>query len=218
MGRLFEAGNRWQGPGVTRFSVQIVATFSMVLLAMLLAPQAEAEEATLDVLPLRPFSFDVSFNQRTFAPQARVIAAQAGITALRYSNLEVRTVYQYYSHHTPTFITDQHSLYVNPRWNNFIDILDFPRAYPINRMIRHVLFGPLEDRAVPYVGVLLGGTIPGRDANSPGYLYGGQVGVRFPVARGFSVDLGFQYTRFEIDFKNRSDLSHQWLFTTGVRF
>ena len=52
----------------------------------------------------------------------------------------------------------------------------------------------------------------------PGYLYGGQVGVRFPVARGFSVDMGLQYIRLEIDFKGKSDLSEQWLFTTGVRF
>jgi hypothetical protein len=189
----------------------------LILFAMGLPPQAVGQEAVLDILPLRPFNFDISFNQRTFAPQARVIAAQAGITALRYGPLEVRTVYQYYSHHTPTFVTDQHSLYVNPRWNNFIDLLDFPKTRPLNRVIRHVLFGPLEDRAVPYVGTLIGGTLPGRDADSPGYLYGGQVGVRFPVARGFSVDMGLQYTRFEIDFKGNSDLSQQWLFTIGIR-
>jgi hypothetical protein len=70
---------------------------------------------------------------------------------------------------------------------------------------------------VPYIGALIGGTLPGRDADSPGYLYGGQVGVRFPVANGFSVDMGLQYTRFEIDFKDRADLSQQWLFTIGVR-
>ncbi|MBM4127288.1 MAG: hypothetical protein FJ247_08075 [Nitrospira sp.] len=178
---------------------------------------AAAIDAVPEVFPLRPFNFDVSFNQRTFAPQARVIAVQAGLTALRYGVLEVRTVYQYYSHHTQTFTTDQHSLYVNPRWNNFIDLLDFPRDKPINRVIRHLLFGPLEDRAVPYVGALLGGTLPGRGADSPGYLYGGQVGVRFPVARGVSVDMGFQYSRFEIDFKSKSDLSEQWLFTIGIR-
>lgn len=146
-----------------------------------------------------------------------MLAVQAGLTALRYGVLEVRTVYQYYSHHTQTFTTDQHSLYLNPRWNNFIDLLDFPRGKPINRIVRHLLFGPLEDRAVPYVGALLGGTLPGRDADSPGYLYGGQVGVRFPVARGVSVDMGFQYSRFEIDFKSKSDLSEQWLFTIGIR-
>ncbi|THJ24708.1 MAG: hypothetical protein CAF45_003990 [Nitrospira sp. CG24E] len=101
---------------------------------------------------------------------------------------------------------------------NFIDILDFPTGKPINRMIRHILFGPLEDRAVPYLGALAGGTIPGRDSFSPGYLYGGQVGVRFPVARGVSLDMGLQYIRLEIDFKGKSDLSEQWLFTTGVRF
>ena len=201
-----------------RFPTQAALIFGMIILSTAPLSNALAIESIPDFLPLRPFSFDVSFNQRTFAPHTRVIAAQAGLTAFRYGNLEVRTVYQYYSQHTPTFITDQHSLYLNPRWNNFIDILDFPKDNPINRMIRHMLFGPLADRVVPYLGALVGGTIPGRDANSPGYLYGGQVGVRFPVARGVSVDMGLQYMRLEIDFKGHSDLSEQWLFTTGVRF
>jgi hypothetical protein len=189
----------------------------MALSAMVSPPCVSAIDAAPEWLPLRPFSFDVSFNQRTFAPQLRTIAAQAGFTALRYGPLEVRTIYQYYSNHTPISKTDQNSLYLNPRWNNFIDILDFPRDKPINRIIRHILFGPLEDRAVPYVGALLGGTLPGRGALSPGYLYGAQVGVRFPVALGVSVDMGFQYSRFEIDFKSKSDLTDQWLFTIGVR-
>jgi len=190
----------------------------MIILSTAPLSNALAIESIPDFLPLRPFNFDVSFNQRSFAPDTRVIAGQAGLTAFRYGNLEVRTVYQYYSQHTPTFITDQHSLYLNPRWNNFIDLLDFPKDKPINRMVRHMLFGPLADRVVPYLGALVGGTIPGRGANSPGYLYGGQVGVRFPVAQGFSIDVGIQYMRLEIDFKGHSDLSEQWLFTTGVRF
>ena len=202
------------GAVITAVSLRLAGLFT---LALALPPTAAGQEAVLDILPLRPFNFDISFNQRTFAPQARVIAAQVGVTALRYGALEMRTVYQYYSHHTPTFVTDQHSLFLNPRWNNFIDVLDFPRTRPINRIIRHVLFGPLEERAVPYVGTLIGGTFPGRSQASPGYLYGGQVGVRFPVARGFSVDMGLQYTRFEIDFKDKSDLSQQWLFTIGIR-
>jgi len=201
-----------------RFPTQAALIFGMIILSTAPLSNALAIESIPDFLPLRPFNFDVSFNQRSFAPDTRVIAGQAGLTAFRYGNLEVRTVYQYYSQHTPTFITDQHSLYLNPRWNNFIDILDFPKDNPINRMIRHILFGPLENRVVPYLGALVGGTIPGRDANSPGYLYGGQVGVRFPVAQGFSIDVGIQYMRLEIDFKGHSDLSEQWLFTTGVRF
>jgi hypothetical protein len=195
----------------------VALLFVVVLWAIASPPCAAAIEAVPEWLPLRPFNFDVSFNQRSFGPQLRTIAAQAGLTALRYGPLEVRTVYQYYSNHTPISKTDQHSVYMNPRWNNFIDILDFPRDKPINRIIRHLLFGPLEDRAVPYVGALLGGTLPGRGALSPGYLYGAQVGVRFPVALGVSVDMGFQYSRFEIDFKNKSDLTDQWLFTIGIR-
>jgi hypothetical protein len=201
-----------------RFPTQAALIFGIIILSTAPLSNALAIESIPDFLPLRPFNFDVSFNQRSFAPDTRVIAGQAGLTAFRYGNLEVRTVYQYYSQHTPTFITDQHSLYLNPRWNNFIDLLDFPKDKPINRMIRHILFGPLENRVVPYLGALVGGTIPGRDANSPGYLYGGQVGVRFPVARGVSIDVGIQYMRLEIDFKGHSDLSEQWLFTTGVRF
>lgn len=201
-----------------RFPTKAALICGMIILSTAPLSNALAIESIPDFLPLRPFSFDVSFNQRTFAPDTRVIAGQAGLTAFRYGNIEVRTVYQYYSQHTPTFVTDQHSLYLNPRWNNFIDLLDFPKDNPINRMIRHVLFGPLADRVVPYLGALVGGTIPGRDATSPGYLYGGQVGVRFPVARDFSIDVGIQYMRLEIDFKGHSGLSEQWLFTTGVRF
>ena len=218
MKRLSDKSEQWPRICLRRFLSRAAFLFGSMIVVTAFPSFAVAGESIPEFFPLRPFSFDVSFNQRTFAPQTRVIAAQAGLTAFRYGNLEVRTVYQYYSQHTPTFTTDQNSLYLNPRWNNFIDILDFPKDYPINRMIRHVLFGPLEDRAVPYLGALVGGTIPGRDANSPGYLYGGQVGVRFPVARGFSVDMGLQYIRLEIDFKGKSELSEQWLFTTGVRF
>ncbi len=218
MERFFLLGTGWLRAGDSQFPAHVASVLVFLLLVTTPPLQAKAENPTLDILPLRPFSFDVSFNQRTFAPERRVIAIQAGFTALHYGSLEVRAIYQYYSHHTPTFVTDQNSFYVNPRWNNFIDLLDFPKSKPLNRMIRHIFFGPLEDRAVPYVGGLIGGTMPGRDSDSPGYLYGGQVGVRFPVARGFSIDLGLQYTRFEINFQSRSDLSEQWLFTTGVRF
>ena len=218
MKRLSDKHGGWLRTCIRRFPAQAALVLGIIILATASPSRAVAVESVLEFFPLRPFNFDVSFNQRSFAPETRVIAVQAGLTAFRYGNLEVRTVYQYYSQHTPTFNTDQNSLYLNPRWNNFIDILDFPKDKPINRIIRHILFGPLEDRVVPYLGALAGGTIPGRDSNSPGYLYGGQVGVRFPVARGFSVDMGLQYIRLEIDFKNKSDLSEQWLFTTGVRF
>jgi hypothetical protein len=191
---------------------------AVCLLITAMPGEAVSQEAVLDILPLRPFSFDASFNQQTFAPTRRLISVQAGFTALRYGPLELRGIYQYFSLHTPIIITDQHFLYANPRWNNFIDLLDFPNGKPISRILRHVLFGPLEHRAVPYVGAILGGTLPGRGPLSPGFLYGGQVGVRFPVAQGFSVDMGLQYVRFEIDAQNKADLAKQWLFTIGLRF
>jgi hypothetical protein len=144
-----------------------------------------------------------------------VIGIQGGITVLRYADLEVRAIYQYYSNHTLTFQTDQNSLYLNPRWNNFIDILDFPKGKPINRVIRHVLFGPLEDRAVPYVGLLGGATLPGPGNTWPGHLIGAQVGVRFRVARGFSVDTTLQYSQYGIDFQGEAGQAQQWLITTG---
>jgi hypothetical protein len=88
---------------------------------------------------------------------------------------------------------------------------------PINRILRHALFGPLEDRAVPYVGALLGGTMPG-PGNAPGFLYGGQLGVRFPVARGLSVDVSMQYAQYGIEFRGEAGQVQQWVFLTGVRF
>ncbi len=189
-----------------------------MLLVLAGAPASLAQEATLEMLPIRPFSFDVALRHQTFGPDDREIGIQAGFTALRYGELEVRAIYQFFSVHSEEFKTDQHSVYLNPRWNNFIDVLDFPKQRPLNRIIRHVLFGPLEDRAVPYLGLLAGGTAPGPGHNAPGHLIGGQVGARFPVARGLAVDIGLQYTQYGIDFRGEGGQAQQWLFTTGVRF
>ncbi|MEK7235401.1 MAG: hypothetical protein AAB242_02195 [Nitrospirota bacterium] len=191
---------------------------SLCLMVCLLASPVTAQDAFLEWLPIRPFNFDVTFSQRSFAPDNRVIGVQGGITALRYGDLEIRAMYQYYSNHTQTFQTDQNSLYLNPRWNNFIDILDFPKGMPINRVIRHVLFGPLEDRAVPYLGLLGGATLPGPGNTWPGHLIGGQVGVRFPIARGVSIDTAVQYAQYGIDFQGTAGQTQQWLITTGIRF
>lgn len=188
----------------------------LVAVSPSLPADAAAQEANLAVLPIRPFNFDVAIRQQNFAPNDREITIQAGITALRYGNLEVRSIYQYFSVHTQDFTTDQHAFFLNPRWNNFIDILDFPKGMPINRLIRHALFGPLEDRAVPYVGALGGGLVSG--SGHPGHLYGGQVGVRFPVAQGLSLDIGLQYSRYGVDFRGQIGEAEQWVFLTGIRF
>lgn len=181
------------------------------------AASLSAQEAMLE-FPIRPFNVDVMLRQQTFAPDDREIGVQLGITALRYGNVEVRTIYQYFSIHSQEFRTDQHSLFLNPRWNNFIDILDFPTHKPINRLLRHILFGPLEDRAVPYVGLLAGGVLPGPGNHAPGHLIGGQLGVRFPVARSLSVDISVQYSQYGVDFRGEAGQAQQWVFLTGVRF
>lgn len=187
------------------------------LLALSIPASVDAQEAALDLLPVRPINFDVAIRQQSFAPNDREIGVQIGYTALRYGNLEVRHIYQFFSIHTEGDKTDQHSTFLNPRWNNFIDILDFPRAMPINRVIRHVLFGPLEDRAIPYVGAIGGMVLPG-PGDRPGQLYGGQVGVRFPVAQGIAVDFSMQYTEFKVEFRGQGGLAQQWIFLSGVRF
>jgi hypothetical protein len=189
-----------------------------LLFVLFMPGLAQAQEAFWEVFPLRPFNFDVALRQQTFAPNDREIGIQAGITALRYGNLEVRATYQFFSIHTPEFGTDQHSVFLNPRWNNFIDILDFPKGMPINRIIRHVLFGPLEDRAVPYLGLLAGGVLPGPGNDGPGFLYGGQLGVRFPVAHGIALDMGLQYSQYGVNFQGEGGQVQQWVFLTGLRF
>src|SRR5574341_242609 len=187
-------------------------------IALIFPLAVSAQEAVLELFPVRPVNFDVAFRQQSFAPNDREITLQAGVTALRYGDGEVRTVYQYFSINTQDSKTDQHSLFVNPRWNNILDLLDFPKSMPLNRLLRHLLFGPLEDRAVPYVGALLGAIVSGQGGTSPGLLYGGQVGVRFPVARGISLDLSLQYTQYDVTFQGQSGVSQQWLFLTGIRY
>jgi hypothetical protein len=120
----------------------------MMGLAFALPVQSPAQEPLLEVFPLRPFNFDVALRQQSFAPDDREVTLQAGLTALRYGDGELRVGYQYFSIHTEDFKTDQHAVFLNPRWNNVLDLLDFP-SMPIGRALRHVLFGPLEDRAIP---------------------------------------------------------------------
>lgn len=195
------------------------SSVAMAIGILLIFPLAvSAQEAVLELFPVRPVNFDVAFRQQSFAPNDREITLQAGVTALRYGDGEVRTVYQYFSINTQDSKTDQHALFVNPRWNNVLDLLDFPKSMPLNRLLRHLLFGPLEDRAVPYVGALLGAIVSGQGGTSPGLLYGGQVGVRFPVARGISLDLSLQYTQYDVTFQGQSGVSQQWLFLTGIRY
>ncbi|MGH7259071.1 MAG: hypothetical protein ACREI9_00130 [Nitrospiraceae bacterium] len=193
---------------------------TVVVGALAWAPAALAQEATLEILPVRPISFDVVFRQQSYAPNDREITIQAGLTALRYGNLEVRGLYRHFSYHAPEqdVTTDQNAILVNPRWNNFIDVFNFPEGKPINRMLRHALFGPLEDRAVPYLGLLAGGIVPGSGAHGPGYQVGGQVGVRFPLAFGVSLDVALEYSQYQVNFRGVDGISQQWVMTTGIRF
>jgi len=190
----------------------------LVACALTAVPSVSAQESVWETFPLRPFNFDVALRQQSFAPNDREITLQAGLTALRYGDGEVRIGYQYFSIHTDDFKTDQHALFLNPRWNNVVDLLDFPKSMPLNRILRHLLFGPLEDRAVPYVGALLGSVVAAQGRTTPGLLYGGQAGVRFPVGRGISLDLSLQYTQYDVNFRGESGQSQQWLFLTGVRY
>src|SRR5213594_1551747 len=133
----------------------------LVAMSTLLLPlDVTGQEARLEVLPIRPFYVEVALRQ-TFAPDGREVGVQAGFTALRYGDLELNGTYQYFGFLSKEHKSDLHSVYVNPRWNNFLDILDFPSRKPINRLLRHLLFGPLEDRAVPFVGLLVGAVLTG---------------------------------------------------------
>ena len=197
-------------------SLERVAVLALIIFE-LISLTAKAEGVRPDLLPIFPINFDVAIRQQTFAPDDREIGIQAGYTFLRYHDYEIRHTFQYFSIHTQDATTDQYATFLNPRWNNFIDVLDFPKNRPISRMIRHALFGPLEDRAVPYIGGLAGIVFPGPSDN-PGLFYGGQVGVRFPVARGIAVDFSGQYSRFQVQFLGESQYANQWVFLSGVRF
>ncbi|MGE3152447.1 MAG: hypothetical protein AB7G48_09560 [Nitrospiraceae bacterium] len=92
--------------------------FVLSLLSAIADP-ASAQEALLDLLPIKPINLDIAIRKQTFALSDREIGIQAGFTALRYGDLELRAIYQFFSVRTEEFTTDQHSVFLNPRWNNF---------------------------------------------------------------------------------------------------
>ncbi len=47
-------------------------------------------------ISVSPFNVNVMLRQQTFAPDDREIGVQLGITALRYGNVEVRTISQFF--------------------------------------------------------------------------------------------------------------------------
>ena len=173
---------------------------------------------TVDVLPIRPVSFDAILRDQTFAPKERAIELQAGITALWYRDLEVRTVYRFLDLHAENENVTQHIVFLNPRWNNFIDVLNFPSGHPINEIIRDVLFGPLQHRVVPYLGGVGGMVLPGPQNDRPGRFYGGQIGARFLLTEGVSLDVSLEYSRFATQIEERSEEAQRWLMSVGIRF
>jgi hypothetical protein len=181
-------------------------------------PQAPAQEQRLDIFPIWPIGLDAILRQQTFAPKERVAEGQIGITALRYGDLEVRGNYRLFNSRTPEFTTTQHTLFVNPRWNNWIDLLDWPPGRPINRMLRRFLFGPLQDQVVPYVGLLGGMILPGPGHHAPGYFYGANTGLRFLLTRGASLDVSLEYNRYDVAFEDRSGTAQRWQMLIGIRF
>ncbi len=188
----------------------------LTALSLTIASQSFAQER-LEILPLRPFNVDIALRQ-AFTPNDREIAIQAGVTALTYGNFEVGATYQYFSLSSNEVKTDVHSIYANPRWNNFLDILDFPTGMPINRLLRHILFGPLEDRAVPFVGIIGGAVVAGPGSRVPTYLYGADVGVRFPVGHSIALEFTLGYFVYGVNFEGQGNNEQQLLFTTGFFF
>jgi hypothetical protein len=184
---------------------------------LLMPSGAISQEARLEVLPFRPFNVDIAFRQ-AFTPNGREVGLQAGFTALRYGNFEMGAIYQYFGFVSKEDNGNFHSLYMNPRWNNFLDILDFPSGMPLNRLLRHLLFGPLEDRAVPFVGLIGGSVLTGPGNRAPSYLYGADVGVRFPVGYGFAMELTLGYFVYGVGFERDTGDERQLLLTTGLVF
>lgn len=187
------------------------------LFFLLMPSGAMGQEARLEVLPLRPFNVDIAFRQ-TFTPHGREVGIQAGFTALRYGNFELGATYQYFGFASTDNTADLHSIYLNPRWNNFLDILDFPSDMPISRLLRHLLFGPLEDRAVPFVGLIGGSVLTGPGNRAPSYLYGADVGVRFPVGHSIALEFTLGYFAYGVDFEGGGGNEQQLLFITGFLF
>jgi len=192
-----------------------VLPMSMSILVLPVA--ATGQEARLEVLPIRPFYVELALRQ-TFAPNGREVGVQAGFTAFRYGDLELNGTYQYFGFLSKEHKSDLHSVYLNPRWNNFLDILDFPSRTPINRLLRHLLFGPLEDRAVPFVGLLVGAVLTGPGEQAPSYSYGGQLGVRFPVAHSVALEFSVGYFEYGVDLEEHGGHQRQLLFSTGFAF
>lgn len=103
-------GSRPLSGGIHRHT----ALFVSGCLSLVAAP-ALARDALLKLLPIKPINLDIAIRKQTVAPNDREIGIQAGFTALRYGDLELRAIDQFFSIRTEDCSTAQHSLFLNPR-------------------------------------------------------------------------------------------------------
>src|SRR5438093_13660364 len=104
----------------------------MSMSILLLPVAATGQEARLEVLPIRPFYVELALRQ-TFPPNGREVGVQAGVTAFRYGDLELNGAYQHFGVLCREHKSELHSVYVNPRSDNCLDILHSPSRAPITR-------------------------------------------------------------------------------------
>ena len=184
---------------------------------LLLSAPVMAQERILELFPVTPLSLDLAIHSIVEPHSDHLISVQTGATMLRYGDAEIRGLYRYLNQHSGEEFFHEHILLLNGRWNNFLDLLDVSEDWRVGRFLKHLLFGPLEDRVVPYLGLLAGPVLPVGHSDV-GYWYGGQIGVRFLVSTGIALDMGLEYSRFGEGFRSDDLKAAQFILFTGLDF
>lgn len=192
--------------------------FVLLVMFLPLSSPVMAEEPILDLFPVTPLSLDLVLHSVLEPHPEHLVSVQAGLTMLRYGDFEIHGLYRYLNQRSQDEIFHEHILLLNGRWNNFLNLLDFSEGMPVGRFLKHLVFGPLEDRVVPYMGLLAGPVLPAGQHSDVGYWYGGQIGVRFLVSTGIALDMGLEYSRFGEGFRGDDLRGAQFLLFTGIDF
>ena len=107
-------------------------------------------------------------------------------------------------------------MFLNPRWNNVIGVLNFPSGPPLTEISHNVLLRPYRTASCSIEAVMAAGSYPARRMIVGSMLWRTTRRVVF-ATEGVSLEASLEYGRFATHLEERSDTAQCWLMSVGMR-
>lgn len=107
-------------------------------------------------------------------------------------------------------------MFLNPGWNHFIGVLNFPFGPPLTEISHNLLQGPYRTASCSIEAVRAAWSYPARKMIIGSILWRTTRRVVF-ATEGVSLEASLEYGRFATHLEERSDAAQYWLMSVGMR-